>query len=56
MIENILVVLIVTTSILWACRAFFRKLTGKNKCICSKGSCCGIDSCNELQKKQANKF
>ena len=55
MIENILVVLIVTGSILWTCRAFYRKFTGKNKCICSKGSCPSKDNCNEsLENKTKN--
>jgi hypothetical protein len=46
--EIFLVIIIVSTVVLWACRASYRTLTGKNGCCCSSGGCSSKDKCAEF--------
>lgn len=48
--ETILVIIIVSVVVLWACRSFYRTITGKNGgCNCA-GSCSKGDCVEPLEK------
>lgn len=49
--ETILVIIIVSVVVLWACRASYRMFTGKTGCSCSVGGCNKNDGADLPQKR-----
>ena len=48
--DEILIGVIVTGAVIWACRSAYKMFTGKGGCNCSGRSCSDSDKCDEFSE------